>query len=157
MIKESKGDLLESSADIICHQVNCKGVMGAGVAKQIKEKLLTKEQFKQYRKRCDREGFNNLGTLQLLQCKDKWIVNMFAQIDCDANVRQTNYTALRLCFEKLEIMCKKHHLTAAIPGYIGCGLAGGDWDYVLDDIIKPIFYNSDVNLEIVYWDKQEVR
>lgn len=153
MIKETIGDVLNTSSDLICHQTNCRGVMGAGVAKQIRDKLLTKEQFKQYRKRCDREGSSNLGTLQILQCKNKSIVNMFAQVDCDESVRQTNYTALRLCFEKLEMLCRKNHLTAAIPGYIGCGLAGGDWNYVLNDIIKPIFENSEAELEILYWEE----
>ena len=32
------GDLLKASEDIIGHQVNCKGVMGSGVDKLIKEK-----------------------------------------------------------------------------------------------------------------------
>ena len=31
-------DLLSSKERIIVHQVNCRGVMGAGIAKQIKEK-----------------------------------------------------------------------------------------------------------------------
>ena len=34
MVKERKGDLLRSDAAIIAHQVNCQGVMGAGVARQ---------------------------------------------------------------------------------------------------------------------------
>ncbi|WP_223260709.1 hypothetical protein [Bacillus sp. LNXM65] len=38
MIKTVDGNILEASEDIICHQVNCKGVMGAGLAKQIKSK-----------------------------------------------------------------------------------------------------------------------
>ena len=38
MIKFFNGDLLKSGCDIICHQVNEYGVMGAGIAKQIKEK-----------------------------------------------------------------------------------------------------------------------
>ena len=38
MITFKQGNLLESNCDIICHQVNCKGVMGAGIAKQIKDK-----------------------------------------------------------------------------------------------------------------------
>ncbi|MDM5320060.1 hypothetical protein QUF57_08725 [Bacillus pumilus] len=40
MIKKVDGNILETSEDIICHQVNCKGVMGAGLAKQIKSKYL---------------------------------------------------------------------------------------------------------------------
>ena len=34
-----KGDLLTTDADIIVHGCNCQGVMGSGVAKQIKEKF----------------------------------------------------------------------------------------------------------------------
>ena len=33
-----RGDLLESKADYICHQVDCMGVMGSGVALQVKNK-----------------------------------------------------------------------------------------------------------------------
>ena len=32
------GDLLNTQAKYICHQVNCKGRMGSGVAKQIRAK-----------------------------------------------------------------------------------------------------------------------
>lgn len=45
MIYEKIGNILEQTdAPYICHQVNCKGVMGAGLARQIKP-LLTQEQF----------------------------------------------------------------------------------------------------------------
>lgn len=30
MIIDKIGDILHTEADVICHQVNCKGVMGAG-------------------------------------------------------------------------------------------------------------------------------
>lgn len=35
MIKTVIGDVVEASEDIICHQVNCQNVMGAGVAKAL--------------------------------------------------------------------------------------------------------------------------
>ena len=38
MIIDKIGDILHTEADVICHQVNCKGVMGAGLAKQIRKK-----------------------------------------------------------------------------------------------------------------------
>lgn len=38
MIRYEKGDLLQSNLRIIAHGVNCQGKMGAGIAKQIKEK-----------------------------------------------------------------------------------------------------------------------
>ena len=37
-VKYYNGDLLESGCDYICHQVNCQGVMGSGIAKSIREK-----------------------------------------------------------------------------------------------------------------------
>ena len=38
-IKHITGNVLDSDAPIIAHQVNCMGVMGAGVAKCIREKI----------------------------------------------------------------------------------------------------------------------
>lgn len=54
MIIYKDGDILTSTADVICHQVNCKGVMGAGLAKQIKQKYPAV--FKLYKKRCDEDA-----------------------------------------------------------------------------------------------------
>ena len=38
MIRYVKGNLLDSDCTYICHQVNCKGVMNSGIAKQIRKK-----------------------------------------------------------------------------------------------------------------------
>lgn len=38
MIKHVKADIFTTDCDIIVHQVNCYGVMGAGIAKQVKER-----------------------------------------------------------------------------------------------------------------------
>lgn len=50
MIKIVKGDILQASEDIIGHQVNCQGVMGAGLAKQIRNKY--PHVYDEYRKLC---------------------------------------------------------------------------------------------------------
>ena len=39
MVKYIKGDILNVTEGIVVQQVNCKGVMGAGLAKQIRDKL----------------------------------------------------------------------------------------------------------------------
>ena len=39
MIQIIEGNLFDSNAHIIAHQVNCQGVMGSGVAKQVKERF----------------------------------------------------------------------------------------------------------------------
>ena len=51
MIYNIVGDLLkQDKVDIICHQTNCKGVMGAGIAFQIKRAY--PEVFKKYKEFC---------------------------------------------------------------------------------------------------------
>lgn len=48
-IKIIDGDLFTTNAKIICHQVNCQGKMGSGVAKQVREKYPhVYEEYKRY-------------------------------------------------------------------------------------------------------------
>lgn len=42
-IKYIKGSLLDTDAKIIVHGCNCQGVMGSGVAKQLKKNYVTKD------------------------------------------------------------------------------------------------------------------
>lgn len=51
MIKHIKCDIFKSGADIICHQVNCQGVMGSGIAKQVREKYPVV--YRDYKRMCD--------------------------------------------------------------------------------------------------------
>lgn len=138
MIKEVKGNLLEAKEFIIAHQVNCKGVMGAGVAKQIKEKLLPKEAFTKYYILCKQYPANILlGHVQLCHIhtngQPKIIANLFAEDVPAGKKLDTNYKALQKCLDQL---FEDKHCTFALPGYLGCGLAGGDWDLVYDMIVK---------------------
>ena len=56
MIYEVKGNLLDSSCDYICHQVNCQGIMGAGLAGQIRTHW--PEVYEEYRTLCDEHKEN---------------------------------------------------------------------------------------------------
>ena len=55
MIHYVQGDITKSDCDIICHQVNCQGVMNSGVAKAIREKW--PEVYDNYKRWCDREEY----------------------------------------------------------------------------------------------------
>lgn len=137
MITYHDGNILDSGADIICHQVNCRGVMGGGLAKQIKERY--PKVYKEYKKLCDCEVIGNppLGCVQWVSLKENTVFpcvcNLFAQVDYGIDKRQTEYWALRDCFDFLFEECDENYplCTIAIPSRIGCGLAGGDWDIVL--------------------------
>lgn len=49
-VKVVDGDLFSTKAKYICHQVNCQGKMGSGVARQIREKYPTVYQW--YKVKC---------------------------------------------------------------------------------------------------------
>lgn len=151
MIKEIKGNALDVECDVLAHQTNYYGVMSGGIALQIKEELLDDDVFKNYTDFCDMYGEEALGMMQLLKVnnKCKYIANLFGQKDWN-----TDYDALKSSIEWLSDFTKTelNNGTIVIPGYIGCGIAGGDWNIVYNDIIKPIFEDSPVKLIIVYYE-----
>lgn len=154
MIKEVIGNLLETEADVICHQVNCKGVMGAGIAKQIADTILTDKELLRYQDACRTLGSKLLGCVMYLGEGDHpKIANVFGQDDYKNGERQTNYAALRCGLNFVADNFPDAKI--AIPGLIGCGLAGGDWEIVKNEILIPVFQNHD--LTIVYWEQMPER
>jgi O-acetyl-ADP-ribose deacetylase (regulator of RNase III) len=145
-IIEIKGNLLDTPADIICHQVNCKGVMGAGLAKQIRARY--PKVYDNYRKLCEKYDFGSilLGVVDFEEV-DKYIVaNCFGQWSYGTKVRQTDYDALERCFKSVADFALREELNViAIPYGMGCGLAGGDWDEVYEIITRTF---SDTALEV---------
>ena len=152
MIKETNGDLLKTEGiDIICHQVNYCGIMGAGIAKQIKDQLLSKKQFEEYRKMCELFKEENLGTVFSQELPDgRYVANMFSQNGMGGVA--TNYTAMKQCFQMVKGFAAPTGLTVGIPGYIGCGIAGGDWN-IVKGIIENVFDDDAVDVVIVYFPK----
>lgn len=136
-----RGDLLEADADIICHQVNCQGVMGAGVAKQIADKWPYVK--KEYVKFCNSKKLkqNLLGEVQLVAANggfqqegDPLILNIFGQLYYGHDGVYTDYSALTKAFRKMNQLYKGK--TLAFPYGFGCGLAGGDWQDVEPMLVR---------------------
>jgi O-acetyl-ADP-ribose deacetylase (regulator of RNase III) len=138
-IKIIEGDLLEAPERIICHQVNCQGVMGSGLAKQIKEKW--PELYRSYKRLCD----SNTNKKELLgqvmgvhvNGHTQIVYNLFGQNTYGyKQLLYTSYDALRKCFQAI---AKKHKgETIAMPYMIGCNRGGGDWKIVFR-MIKDTF------------------
>ena len=53
MINEIKGNALNVECDVLAHQTNYFGVMGGGIAFQIRKQLLSKQNFDDYQKYCN--------------------------------------------------------------------------------------------------------
>ena len=158
MVKEVQGDLLRQPVDIIAHQTNCAGVMGAGVAKQIKEHLLTTQEFQKYVNKCRENGASLLGQTQLLEAPDGRIVaNCFGENIPTGKGRDTDYNALMHAIAKVRNYAKASNLTVAVPGLLGCGLAGGDWVIVRDMLYKLFDGKNEPTLIICYYDENEYR
>ena len=149
MIKHIKCDIFESGADVILHQVNCQGVMGSGVAKQVKEKY--PNIYESYQLMCDRNT-NRANLLGLAQCvpieHGKFIVNLFAQENFGYDgTCYTDYDALKMCLIGVRDYPMFDDKTIAIPYLMGCHRGGGDWNIVYK-MIEDIFANSECKVLI---------
>lgn len=150
MIRYIKGDITKSNCDIICHQVNCQGVMNSGVAKAIREKW--PEVYDNYKVWCDRNKTDTkrlLGLYQAIQINDnpqKWVVNLFAQQWYGYNgTRFTDYEAFYNCIYEISLMLTDNlkDKTIAFPYKIGCVRGGANWN-IIKTMIKEVFAGHDV-------------
>lgn len=141
MLHYVKGNLLDSDCDYICHQVNCQGVMGSGVAKQIRERW--PEVYWCYRDACEnlhgRDRIRLLGHVDIARIGNgrRAVLNMFAQNNCGYDgARYTSYDAFATCLAEI-IDIVPLGKTIGFPKNIGCGLGGGNWK-VISALIEEI-------------------
>lgn len=143
MIVVANGNILEAEENIIGHQVNCQGVMGAGLAKQLRSK--DERIYKQYVHYCNTEK-HLLGSTQFVNvAHDKYVANVFGQYGYGRDKQYTDYVALRNGLNRLKDFAKEKWLTVALPHGIGAGLAGGDWG-IIYSIIDEVFSDYEVVL-----------
>ncbi|WP_324282644.1 hypothetical protein VKI22_03590 [Cyanobacterium aponinum UTEX 3221] len=119
-------DVLSVEKGIIVHQVNCKKVMGAGLAKQLSEK------FPQIRKKYLAKENWNLGDTQFVKIHNElFVCNLAGQFDYGRKRKlYTDYGALQIGFKKVNLFALKNNLDIFLPYFLGCGLARGHWDIV---------------------------
>lgn len=142
MIEIINGDLLNAEADYICHQVNCRGVMGAGLAKTLSDQWPRVKS--DYLSFCSQYSAKELlGKAQIVEVDAapiKGVINIFGQLNYGRSRTQqyTNYMALKEAFSFLNK--KLAGETLAFPRGFGCGLANGSWSVVLN-LIEENFPN----------------
>ena len=125
-----EGNILDITSGIICHQVNCRGVFNAGLAKQFRQRY--PEVYEAYMD-WYKKNLWELGKTQIVQITDELsVANMAGQFDCGTHRRMTNYPALETCLKALQSTEKQIYL----PYGLGSGLAGGDWRIIRSMIDK---------------------
>ena len=143
MVEIRNQNLLTVDADVICHQVNCQGVMGSGVAKAIADRWpVVKIVYQVTCKKFKPEEL--LGKILPVYVSRKLrVVNIFGQLTYgrDKTKVYTDYAALKRAFTEIAEVYKGR--TIAFPYKFGCGLANGDWNVVYN-LIEDYFKNCNV-------------
>lgn len=145
-------NIFNCKENVIVHQTNCQGVMGHGIAKQIKDRY--PEVFNGYYHYCKTQLAEEiLGTSLICEANDgKYIANLFGQLNFGTGL-QTDYDKFRHGLQEIHDFAKDRNLSVAIPYKIGCGLAHGDWNTVYD-IITDVFSDYD-NVTIYRYEQGE--
>ena len=128
------GNILNVEHGIICQQVNCKLVMGAGLAKQIRDKW--PRVYTEYRSMVSTRSCHRLGKCQIIEVTTRklYVANLFGQYAYGGSIKKhTNYSALTQALQELSSWHKNNchsSFPVWVPYRLGCGLAGGDWEMV---------------------------
>ncbi len=136
-MRELYGDLMDVSKGIICHQVNCKNEIGAGVSGAILKKYpMVGDAYHEHFQGIE-DWDNLLGDIQYVKITpDLTVANLFTQCDYgNSAVTGKVYTDVNLLVSALSDVCRQHpESDVYIPGYIGCALAGANWEEVREKI-----------------------
>lgn len=142
MLNIISGDITNVKSGMILQQVNCQNVMGAGVAKAIYTKWPTvKSAFHAFSNSARPFLFGQLqrpflfGQLQVVPVtEDLCVINCFTQFDYgNSHITKKVYTdESRLIYniKQVHAYAVSRNELLYIPKFIGCGLAGGNWDKV---------------------------
>ena len=119
---------------LIAHVVNDLGVMGAGLAKQMRAKWPgVYHQYREFVHLHRRESL--LGTVQFVQVQEQphlVVANCFAQhgIRSLTNLTPFSLDAFRTCLAEVGRDAVTNQLEVHMPYGIGAGLAGGKWSEI---------------------------
>lgn len=148
-IKNIDGNLLDTDAELILHQVNCQGKMNSGVAKAIREKWPVV--YEEYIKLFSKNFFVvKLGICQPVSVTDNQkVINMFSQDNYGYDGKMyTSYDAINTCLGKVKDYCVNNgYKRIALPYKMCCCRGGANWDVIMA-MIKANFEDSDITIEI---------
>lgn len=140
MIQHIKGNLIhavlsddENTPQIMMHVCNNCGVMGSGIALQVKNQI--PDAYYAYQDFEEAVGCLPLGTISY---SDN-VINLHAQDGYGRGIRHLDYEALYVCLEKAAAYISKHGIErVGVPYRMGSDRAGGNWKVVLA-MVKAVF------------------
>lgn len=148
MITYKKGDLLEyfRNKEVCCllHVTNCQGVMGSGIALQIKNQF--PEAYDAYKHQEDVDGGLKLGSVSIgMIGVDQAIFNLNAQHLYGHGDRHLNYEQFYICLERVKnwLNFLQFDGSIGIPSKMGSDRAGGAWS-IVKAMVDEVFKDHDV-------------
>lgn len=142
-------DIFQSKTDAIVNTVNCKGVMGKGLALQFKKRY--PQMFEKYKKKCDK-GEIKIGILDIYKAEDgKLIINFPTKYDW-RNKSRIEYieAGLKYFVEHYKEWGIK---SVAFP-QLGCGEGGLKWE-IVKKIMEQYLEKLDIKVEIYINQRKE--
>lgn len=146
------GDILNVKTGIIVHGCNTKGVMGSGLALQVKRNF--PGAYRIYKEHLQIKGLGE--TIWYAADERLWIVNALTQDTYGRNPETVyvSYKAIQTCFDYIFKYAAQGDYSVHVPDMIGAGLGNGNRDKILA-IIEDSASRSNFLNELTFW-KYEV-
>jgi len=145
-----KGDVIDaalsSEYDMFIHGCNCMGVMGGGVALQVRNRIPKLYQADQDF-RIDQD--HRLGMCSYVGINETIMANLYTQYIPMAGSRQLNYGALASSLNyAVDLFIQRNIVDVKIClPRIGCGLAGGNWE-IVEEILAYFEFHCNVEFHV---------
>ena len=140
--KDIVTNIFDAKTQVIVNPVNLVGVMGAGLAKEIK--IRYPEVFQKYKNACDKGAFQE-GQLQLCKQSDVWILNF------PTKRHWRDASDLDLIEKGLQTFVKTYEqkgITSITFPKLGCGLGGLDWEKEVAPLMHKYLDDLPIQIEV---------
>tara|TARA_R110000772_G_scaffold9601_7_gene31441 strand:- start:921 stop:1406 length:486 start_codon:yes stop_codon:yes gene_type:complete len=146
---EIDGDLIslakQGKFDVIAHGCNCFCNMGSGIAPQMAEAFNCDKyslEHQQHKGDINKLGTINFEVFEFSSIEYLKVVNAYTQYRYGKDKVHADYSAIRLCFKKMNKIFNGSHI--GLPK-IGSGKAGGNWEKI-KKIMKEEFTGCNVTV-----------
>lgn len=142
-LKYVEGNILEAKTQVIVNTVNCKGVMGKGLALQFKKQY--PDMFEEYKQLCN-EGKITVGKLHLYKGSSRyWILNFPTKDDWR---KKSKIEYLEKGLQEFRTSYANWKISSIAFPRLGCQLGGLDWNQVKPLMEKYLSDLSEIDIEI---------
>lgn len=147
MLIHKTGNIFTSELQAIGHGVNCKGVMGSGIAVTVR--TLFPEVYEVYKQYCERVGLHGGDMLALPTRDGRIILNLASQEKTGANA---HYDFLEKSVLESFAYCQRNKISGFALPQIGSHIGGLEWVEVLPILETCSWKFPDIDLEVWTYD-----